>query len=232
MGGRDQGPPFLGAHSVPLDRPRRARVGLLSLIVAPWLAFAVFAASSPNPTGPLPVPDHPRYAIQHLGEAIGMGTATITSLVQDRQGFLWLGTQNGLFRFDGIKAQRFGPKEGMLNDRVQQLLESADGKLWAAVGPAVYRFDGVRFDVLPLPPGTEIRGYPQGMAIAPGGDVYLATESGLLVVRFAEHSSGTPRTQLWTPSTGLPMAHVTAVSVVPDGTVWFGADGHLGIIRP
>ena len=208
---------------------RRVQTGLLLLGLAPYL---VSAAGSPAISGPLPVPDHPRYAIQHLGETIGLGTATITALVQDRQGFLWLGTQNGLFRFDGIKAERFGAKEGMLNDRVQQLVESADGRLWAAVGPSVYRFDGARFTALPLPPGTTLRGHPQGMAVAANGDVYLATETGLLRVRASEHAGAMPPSQLWTPATGLGMPHVTALSIAPDGTVWFGDAGHLGIIRP
>ena len=219
---------------MPLQRLRRARAGLLFLMLAPFLVWATGApVPAPVASGPLPVPDHPRYAIQHLGESIGLGTATITSLVQDRQGFLWLGTQNGLFRFDGLKAERFGAKEGMLNDRVQQLLESPDGKLWAAVGPAVYRFDGVRFGVLPLPPKTELRGYPQGMAVSAGGNVYLVTEGGLLLVRSSESSAGgIPSSRVWNRATGLPMAHVTAVLAGPDGTIWFGGDGQIGVIRP
>lgn len=214
---------------MPTPRQRRGLAGLLALILMPFLASA---DTPPAATRAIPIPDRPRYAIQHVGEAIGLGTATITSLVQDRQGFLWVGTQNGLYRFDGIKAVRFGQKEGVLNDRVQQLAESPEGKLWAFVGTSLYRFDGVRFADVPLPKGIELRGYPQSMALAPGGDVYLATENGLLMLHPSERAGETPNSQLWAADRGLGIAHVTAVSVSSDGTVWFGGDGRAGIIRP
>jgi diguanylate cyclase (GGDEF)-like protein len=214
---------------VPKSRPHHWLAGILLPILVPCL-FA--AGDSPAAPHSLPLPDHARYAIQHLGEAMGLATATTTSLVQDQQGFLWMGTQNGLYRFDGVKAVRFGQKEGVLNDRVQQLVESPEGKLWAVVGTSVYRFDGLRFSEVALPNGIEIRGYPQSLALPPGGDAYLATESGLLLVHFSAHAGEAPTTQLWSQDTGLPFVHVTAVSAAQDGTVWFGGDGWLGIIRP
>ena len=206
----------------------RRAPGLLCLL----LAAALYARADRTGYEKLPIPDHPRYAIQHLGESIGLGTATITSMVQDRQGFLWLGTQNGLYRFDGIKAVRYGPHEGMLNDRVNQLLESSDGTLWAYVGTAIYRFDGARFVALPAPEGTDLRGYPQSLAVTPTGDVYLATEKGLLRTHPADHSGpGAAAQPAWSSESGPQFRHVTAVSVAPDGTVWFGADGQVGIQR-
>jgi len=192
---------------------------------------ALCARANHTAAGKLPVPDNPRYAIQHLGDSIGLGTATVTSMVQDRLGFLWVGTQNGLYRFDGIKAVRFGPREGMLNDRVNQLLESSDGTLWASVGTSIYHFDGLRFVALPIPEGVELRGYPQSLAVSLTGDVYLATEQGLLRVHPGEHTGQPAATQMWSPDNGNAIRHVTSVSVAPDGTVWFGADGRLGILR-
>ncbi|HUJ40380.1 MAG TPA: diguanylate cyclase [Candidatus Acidoferrales bacterium] len=214
---------------MPKIRRHGGLAGLLLLIAVPCLVARV---DSPASRHPLPLPDHPRYAIQHLGEGIGLATATVTSLVQDQKGFLWMGTQNGLYRFDGIKAVRFGPKSGMLNDRVQQLAESPEGKLWAVVGTSVYQFDGVGFSEVALPKGVEIRGYPQSVALPAGGDAYLATESGLLLLHPAEHAGGPPSYQLWSTESGLPLVHVTAVSAAQDGTVWLGGDGKLGIIRP
>jgi diguanylate cyclase (GGDEF)-like protein len=202
---------------------------LLLVILAPWL---VSADTAPPPAHSLSVPDHPRYAIQHVGEAIGLGTASVTSLVQDRQGFMWVGTQTGLYRFDGMKAQNFGHGEGMLDDLVEQLFESPDGTLWAVVGLNIYRFDGFRFSAVALPQGVEVRGLPQTLAVLPGGEAYVATESGLLLLQTGARSGDTPASHLWSTSSGRPLSHVTAVAPGPDGSIWFGAEGHLGILRP
>ncbi len=196
------------------------------MILAPWLV------SADAPTHSLPVPDHPRYAIQHLGEAIGLGSASVTSLVQDRQGFMWVGTQTGLYRFDGEKAQGFGRSEGMLNDLVEQLLESPDGTLWAVVGPNIYRFDGFRFSIVKLPDGIEVRGVPQTLAVLAGGEAYVAAENGLVLLHTAAHLEGAAASHLWSASGGKPLGRVTAVSAAPDGSIWFGAAGQLGILRP
>ena len=199
------------------------------MILAPWL---VSANTAPPSTRSLPVPDHPRYAIQHLGEAIGLGTASVTSLMQDRQGFMWVGTQTGLYRFDGMKAQNFGQREGMLNDLVEQLVKSPDGTLWAVVGLNIYRFDGFKFSTVALPAGVEIRGVPQTLAVVAGGDAYVATENGLLVLHTAAPAADPPASHLWSTVGGKPLKHVTAVVAAPDGSIWFGADGQLGILRP
>ena len=196
------------------------------LVLVPWFVSADTATHS------LPVPDHPRYAIQHLGEAIGLGSASVTSLVQDRQGFMWVGTQTGLYRFDGMKAQSFGRNEGMLNDLVEQLLESPDGILWAVVGPNIYRFDGFRFSAMKLPDGIEVRGVPQTLAVLAGGEAYVATENGLLLLHTAARAGEVPASHLWSMSGAKPLLHVTAVAAAPDGSIWFGAEGQLGILRP
>ena len=199
------------------------------LVLAPWLVSADTAATSSRA---LAVPDHPRYAIQHLGEAIGLGTASVTSLVQDRQGFMWVGTQTGLYRFDGVKAQSFSRTEGMLNDLVEQLAESPDGTLWAVVGLNIYRFDGFKFSAVTLPPGIEIRGVPQTLAVLSGGEAYVAAENGLLLLHTAARSGDSAASHLWSTSGGKPLNHVTAVAAAPDGSIWFGAEGQLGILRP
>ena len=63
--------------------------------------------------GGVSVPERPRYAFQHYGEQFGIGSATINTMAQDRNGFLWFGAQTGLIRFDGVNIKYYGSKEGL-----------------------------------------------------------------------------------------------------------------------
>ena len=94
---------------------------MLCLLCAP---LGVWASNPP------PIPDHPHYAIQHFGERFGLGSATVLTMAQDKQGFLWIGTQTGLFRYDGNGVTRFGRAEGLPGELVELILAGPDGNLW------------------------------------------------------------------------------------------------------
>ena len=51
----------------------------------------------------LPLPDHPRFTTQHFGDEFGLSVVTVNALAQDPQGFLWIATQTGLYRYDGSR---------------------------------------------------------------------------------------------------------------------------------
>lgn len=54
-----------------------------------------------------------------------------TCLAQSTDGFLWIGTTNGLYRFDGIAFERFQPEQGSLPAlQVESLFATRDGGLW------------------------------------------------------------------------------------------------------
>ncbi len=56
----------------------------------------------------------------------------VRSLAQTRDGYLWLGTPGGLFRFDGVRFTAFEPPPGesFPSSRVRRLLATRDGALW------------------------------------------------------------------------------------------------------
>ena len=74
----------------------------------------------------MPAPARTPPVYRHFGPDEGLNTA-VSRLVQDRAGFLWVGTGNGLFRYDGARFQRFGVEEGLPSASVRCLEEGPDG---------------------------------------------------------------------------------------------------------
>src|SRR5579864_1259342 len=71
-----------------------------------------------------------RYNFKFYGEEEGLRSLAVQVVLQDRAGFLWVGTQNGLFRYDGNHFVGFGKAYGLPDAHIESLHESRDGTLW------------------------------------------------------------------------------------------------------
>ena len=74
----------------------------------------------------------PEYVREHWTVADGLPINTVTAVVQTRDGYLWLGTNDGVVRFDGVRFTVFnaGNTPGLPSNRVSSLLEDRAGALW------------------------------------------------------------------------------------------------------
>ncbi|MFH1468503.1 MAG: two-component regulator propeller domain-containing protein [Pseudomonadota bacterium] len=126
----------------PSPAPRLAR-----LLLAAAALFALLAA----PAAWALDPDQPlrRYAQQVWGRENGLPSSSVQTMLQDRQGYLWLGTQDGLVRFDGVRFVAFHSRNtpAIGNDDVQAVVQDRDGAIWFSTlgGGAVRLADG-RFE--------------------------------------------------------------------------------------
>src|ERR1700720_1247414 len=114
-------------------RERSVRTaGLLAftvrLAVAAWLFWP---DSSWTLAGPATEEAQP-YRIDDWQVEQGLPQSSVTSIVQTRDGYLWLGTFNGLARFDGVQFKVFNPNNapGLPSSRILQLFEDRRGTLW------------------------------------------------------------------------------------------------------
>jgi ligand-binding sensor domain-containing protein len=60
----------------------------------------------------------------------GLSQNTVKCLLQDRQGYMWFGTWDGLNKFDGYKFTIYNTQSGLSNETINALLEADDGKIW------------------------------------------------------------------------------------------------------
>ena len=155
----------------------------------------------------------------------GLPQNSVTSIVQTRDGYLWLGTFGGLARFDGVQFTVFNTVNtaGIRSNRIRALYEDAEGNLWIGSehgGLTRYR-DGVftNYSLRDGLPSTSVL----SLAGDASGDVWIGTLEGLarlhagVFTRFGSET-GVPRTAIET--------------IYPDsrGDLWLGTAG-IGLIR-
>jgi signal transduction histidine kinase/ligand-binding sensor domain-containing protein len=110
----------------------------------------------------------------------GLPQNTVQALAQTRDGFVWLGTEAGLVRFDGIGFQVFDRNSdpALPGNDVCCLLEAQDGALWVGTSEGLARWkDGEikAFSTWDGLPGNGIRALAEGS----GGEFWVYTDQGL-----------------------------------------------------
>ncbi|MBK8565909.1 MAG: histidine kinase [Saprospiraceae bacterium] len=69
-------------------------------------------------------------AYLHYDVADGLPSSLVYCALQDSKGFMWLGTDKGLVRFDGSRFKVFGIKDGLPDLEVLSLFEDMEGRIW------------------------------------------------------------------------------------------------------
>src|SRR5258708_38653478 len=70
-----------------------------------------------------------RYVFQTYGQDQGLSNLAVMTLAQDHTGFLWVGTQNGLCRYGGVRVTCFSTAGGLPSSYIRSIAETPDGVL-------------------------------------------------------------------------------------------------------
>jgi ligand-binding sensor domain-containing protein len=162
-----------------------------------------------------------RYSFMSYGPDEGL-TAAVNRLLQDREGFLWMGTSNGVVRYDGGEHfQHFGPAEGLPGAQVSHLRESPDGTLWGVTGKGLARLRQNRFERVDTVLAEESEALSD-LDFDARGRLYLGTVKGLLIGEPA--AGGVIRFHF---ADGVPRVSISGIHLEPAGDVWFGCGKSL-----
>ena len=163
------------------------------------------------------------FLFRQFGQSDGLKNLSTRCLTQTRQGLLWVGTENGLYRFDGQTFTRFSTAQGLPSNWIQAVMESDDGTLWVGTSAGVITFRNGVWQTLGQDPPVVY--HPQAIAQGAKGVVYLAAGTdGLLQ---ASWGGGFWKVE---PVPGVP--RMLTRSVYREGkTVWFTSADSLWSLK-
>jgi two-component system, sensor histidine kinase ChiS len=179
-------------------------------------------ARQPKPTKALPpaIKDAAIVNLQYLNVDQGMNASYVYSILEDKSGNLWFGTNGGgVSKYDGESFSHFTENEGLSNNSVWAILEDKSGNLWfGTLGGGVSKYDGENFSHF-----TENEGLSNNRVLAiledKSGNLWFGTEGGGVSKYDGESFLH------FTENEGLSNNSVFSILEDKSGNLWFGTNG-------
>ena len=193
--------------------------------IVPGLVLASILLASPSTVHALdPSLQIGQYGHTSWTRGDGYSLGAVFAMAQTSDGYLWLGSEFGLFRFDGLKFTLWQPPAGQkLPDKAYSLLVSRDGTLWIGTFAGLVSWNG-----------TELTSYPEihdvfvtSLLEDRDGTVWagLLTREG----RLCEVRKGRAKCHLQDKGFG---KFVWSLAEDSSGALWVGADSGLWRWKP
>ena len=154
----------------------------------------------------------------------GLPQNKVTAVVQTRDGYVWVGTYNGLARFDGVRFTVFDERNTpeLRSSRITSLFATADDTLWIGTesGEVAQYQDGI-FTAVPVHAHWN-GGKIYAITADDAGEVWLLNQAGEL----AHVRTG----KVFSPAAG-QVPKVLALARGLDGTIWIDREGVVSSLQ-
>jgi ligand-binding sensor domain-containing protein len=155
----------------------------------------------------------------------GPFTGGVRTLHEDREGALWIGAFDGLYRLKDGAIRKFTAADGFPADRVWTVHEDAQGDMWIGTVAGLYRYSDGRFTTHPLSSDEVTLRHVLSLGSDREGSLWLGFDGeGLARLRPSTFVTYTMRD-------GLPDSTVWAVVDDREGNVWMATDAGLARLR-
>jgi signal transduction histidine kinase/ligand-binding sensor domain-containing protein len=110
-----------------MNRRKPLRLILIGLCLSLWATVTLQTTQALDPARAVT-----QYALKTWDKNAGLPSSAVLTMLQTRDGFLWLGTYNGLVRFDGVTFTTYNSVNTKVftHDGIWTLCEDRDGTLW------------------------------------------------------------------------------------------------------
>jgi ligand-binding sensor domain-containing protein/serine phosphatase RsbU (regulator of sigma subunit) len=153
------------------NRFNHSRAGFLV-----WLL--VFLAAFP------PVAIGQKYFFDNYGVKQGLSEQKVYTIFQDAKDYIWLGTGNGVSRFDGRKFDNFTSRNGLATGGVKCIRQAKNGDIWFGhLNGGVSRYDGQKFEQASFD-SIAFTGDVTSIAIADSNLWFTSVSDGAILVKY------------------------------------------------
>ncbi len=156
------------------------------------------------------------YALERYSTENGLPQSSVLAMVQTQDGYLWLGTYEGLARFDGSSFTIFDKSNTpeMESNSIKALAEDRQGRLWIGTTAGLLRYHQGRFERFDGRRGLRSR-FILCLHLDRSGILWVGTTNGLH--RWTDGSF-----QTFTHTDGLSANYITSLADDNAGGIWIG----------
>jgi len=158
----------------------------------------------------------------------GLSHQTVYAIIQDKQGFMWFGTKDGLNRFDGrnfkIFRNNLSEPNSLGNNMVWSMYEDTEQHIWVGTNQGVYLYDPKKEDFRPFgvtdENGTAVSGSILDIREDLDGNIWMASSTtGLYRYNIAEKTLHHFYHDPDKPSS-LAFGSISSMTIDKQGLVW------------
>ena len=173
---------------------------------------------------------NPYFARTWLAED-GLPDNRVVGLAQTADGYLWVATQGGVVRFDGVRFQRvsIARSPDLIAGTMRAMMLDRKGRIWLAKeeGGTLFCFDGAQVRMVTADQGLPKNETQHSMAMDGSGDLWVSYSSGK-VIRYTHDG----KVDTFTSKNGLPGGvGICWLASGRDGILWFAKGSQVGVFR-
>jgi len=148
----------------------------------------------------------------------GLANNYISSIIQGKNGNLWMGTYDGVSKFDGESFTNYTTDQGLINNTVRSITQDQNGNFWMGTYGGVSKYEGENFTSYTTDQGLA-NNYIFSILQGQSGNLWIGTDGGG-ISKYDGESFTTYTTQQ-----GLANNYVLSMTQDQKGNLWMGTNG-------